>query len=249
MHLPTILLPALDEEGSIPSVLRAIPERYQPGVLVVDGGSRDRTVEVVRELGFEVIPQEGEGLSAAIRTGVKRARSRIIVTLDADGSYRPSDIDRLLEKLDQGYDLVIGCRYADGPPQAGMLSWRRRSTSHDDTWVRGFGNRFFTALSRSLFGVPVHDVLSGYKAFHRSIFESIDVESPGQAFDAEFILKVHRAGFRIGEVGIVEDRRLAGEPKLNAFVDGARILRVIGQELRRRPPARGLAKGLLHPHA
>lgn len=241
--LPTILIPALNEAECLARVLPRVPEHLAAGVLVVDGGSTDDTPEVVRGLGFRVIPQQGRGLGRAIVTGLRSTASDVVVVVDADGSHDVRDIPRMLAKLAEGYDLVIACRYADGPKDAGMLSPRRRSTSEDDTPVRELGNRLFTALCRLLFRVPVHDVLNGFKAFRRSILDSFHIERAGQDYDVELLLKAHRHGFRIAEVPIVESRRISGESKLSAPYHGTLILWVILRQLFAGRPARALPPG------
>jgi glycosyltransferase involved in cell wall biosynthesis len=225
--LPAILLPALDEARCIGAVLAAIPKRLAPGVLVVDGGSTDGTPDVVRSLGFPVMRQEGRGLGRAVATGLENTHSDIVVVLDADGSHDPGDIPRLLSKLEEGFDLVVASRYSEGPADAGMLSLRRRSTSRDDTPVRAFGNRIFTSLCRSLHGVPIHDVLNGFKAFRRSILGVVSLDRSDQDHDVELVIQAARAGLRLSEVPIVEHRRIAGRSKVRALYHGALILGVI----------------------
>lgn len=228
--IPTILIPALNEAECLAKILPRVPEHLVPGVLVVDGGSTDGTPDVVRNLGFRVIPQEGKGLGRAIVTGIRATASEVLVVIDADGSHDVRDIPRILAKLDEGYDLVLASRYMDGPEDAGMFSPRRKSTSYDDTPIRELGNRSFTALCRFLHGVPVHDVLNGFKAFRRSILDSFEIETLGQEYDVEMLLKARKRGFRIGEIPIVEDARIAGDSKLSVPYHGALILWVILRE-------------------
>ena len=230
-EFPTILIPALNEAECLARVLPLVPEHLLPGVLVVDGGSTDGTPDVVRRLGCRVIPQEGRGLGRAIVTGLRATTGDVVVVIDADGSHDVRDIPRLLAKLAEGYDLVLASRYMDGPEDAGMFSPRRRSTSDDDTPIRELGNRSFTGLCRLLHRVPVHDVLNGFKAFRRAILDTFEIETEGQEYDVEMLIKAQKRGFRIGEVPIVESRRIAGESKLSVPIHGALILWVILREL------------------
>jgi glycosyltransferase involved in cell wall biosynthesis len=225
----TILLPTLNEAECIGPVLEAVPPEFRAGVLVIDGGSTDGTVEIVRRLGFPVIEQEGRGLGRAIATGIARTTGSVILAIDSDGAHEMSEIPRMVAKLDEGYDFVLGSRY-NGPPEAGMWSPRRRSTSADDTPLHAFGNRFFTWLCRLLFSVPVHDVLMGFKAFRREVFDTVRIDAAEQDYDVEVLLRAHKAGFRIGELPTVEHRRIGGASKLRAGYHGLLILRVIARE-------------------
>ena len=114
-----------------------------------------------------------------------------------------------------------------------MWSPRRRSTSADDTLLHAFGNRFFTWLCRLLFRVPVHDVLMGYKAFRREVFDAVTIDAAEQDYDVEVLLRAHKAGFRVTELPTVEHRRIGGASKLHAGYHGLLILRVMARELLR----------------
>ena len=128
----SLIIPTLNEAGSIEAVLKEIPRDVVDEVLIVDGASTDGTPEIVRRLGDRVIQQEGRGYGAAIRTGFKHVRGEIIVLADADGSYNLDDIRRLVQRVQDGADLALGSRYL---PESG---------SEDDTLVRYVGNKAFT---------------------------------------------------------------------------------------------------------
>lgn len=225
----TIVIPTLNEARTIELVLASI--RAAPGrdILVVDGGSTDGTVEIVRRLGVPIVRQEGVGLGKAIVTAVQRSRGAIVVTLDADGAHSGTHVERVLAGIDHGYDLVLASRMAGAPDGAGMFSPRRRSTAPQSV-VREVGNRLFTFVCRTLFGVPVHDVLNGCKAFRREVFESLSLEGAGQEHDVELLIKAHCAGYRVGEVAIDQGPRLGGVSKLSAFRHGFVIASVIVRE-------------------
>jgi glycosyltransferase involved in cell wall biosynthesis len=226
----TILIPTLNEAGTVGDVLRSIPDDYSGAVLIVDGGSTDATVPIARGLGFPVIQQRGRGLGDAIMTGVHSSDARVFVTLDADGAHTGEHVVQLLEVLERGYDLVVASRMSDAPEDAGTFSRRRQSTEPAG-FVRNIGNRLFTSLCRGIFGLPLHDVLNGCKAFRREVFLEADLNQTGQAHDLELALKAHRAGFRIADVAIHQGPRLAGASKLHAFHDGRTILGVILSEV------------------
>lgn len=239
-HSLSILIPALNEAGTIAQVLRTFPPEYAPSVVVVDGGSTDGTAEIARQLGFRVIQQEGTGLGNAIETGVRETTGEIIVTLDADGAHTWTHVTQLLAKLHEGYDFVVASRLTDAPDDVGTFSFRRRSTEPRG-FVRDFGNRLFTACCRSLFGVGLHDVLNGCKAIRRQVFLAAGLERRGQEHDIELVLKAHRNGARLAEVPIEQAPRLAGVSKLTALGDGVAVLSVIANECVQRVAGRAAA--------
>lgn len=215
----SLIIPTLNEIGSIERVLREVPRDVVDEILVVDGHSTDGTAELVTRLGYEVIEQEGTGYGAAIATGLKRARGNAVVLVDGDGSYNLADIPRLVQRLMEGADVVLGSRYL---PESG---------SEDDTIIRYVGNKIFTYLLCKIHGVASSDCLFFYAAIRREVFESILVESTGFGYIVEFLIKAHWAGFKFAEIPSAERRRAAGKSKVNALYDGLRILAVILREV------------------
>src|SRR5262245_39132813 len=133
-----ILIPALDEEASLPAVLAAIPPSIAPRVIVVDNGSSDRTAEVARMAGATVVEEPRRGYGAACLAGIAALREQapeIVTFLDADGSADPAELPRMLEPVVSGRaDLVIGSRVT-GATEPGDL-----------TSVQRFGNALATRL-------------------------------------------------------------------------------------------------------
>ena len=119
------------------------------------------------------------------------------------------------EKIKEGYDIGWGSRYL-----------QNRKTA-DDTWLRYFGNQFFTFLARTLYGIKVTDILYVFAAFKKVIFEKIKLESASFELCVELPVKAHRAGFKFGEVSCFERKRWAGKTKVNDLFDGWKILLAI----------------------
>ena len=207
----TVIIPTLNEIDCIESVLKELAQTDVDEILVVDGHSDDGTTELVKELGFRAIMQEGEGYGNAVRTGIEKADGDIIISMDADGSYDPKDIPNLLKCIENGCDVAFASRYL---PESG---------SHDDTVIRYVGNRVFTFLLNKIHGVNISDSLFLYIAAKKEVFESLNLGSSGFEYCIEFPIKAHNAGFRYMEVPSIERERIAGRSKVNAFVDGLRI--------------------------
>ncbi len=211
----TLLIPARNEADCIGTVLADVDPAVVDEVIVVDGHSTDGTPELVREMGFTVIPQEGLGYGLAVRTGVRHASGDVITMVDADGSYRLEDLPLLLQCLEGGFDIAYGSRYLPG------------SGSADDTPIRYAGNMIFTKLLRLLHGVKISDSLFLYVAARKEVFEALPMTSTGFDYCVEFPIRAHKMGFSYTEVPSFEKARVAGDSKVNAWSDGLVILRTM----------------------
>ena len=208
----TVQIAALNEGKSIPQVLKNISREGIDEVLVVDGHSTDNTVEIAKSFGCRVLVQPGKGFGDAHMHGFKNATGDIIVVMDADYSQDPKDIPRLLAKLNEGYDVAMGSRYMPG------------AKTEEETPVRFIGNKMFTFLTNLVHGMKTSDCLYFFIATRKEVLNSLDLKSKGFAFCVEALVKMHKAGYKIGEVPCVEHKRFADESRVNAFTDGLRIL-------------------------
>jgi len=211
----SLIIPTLNEVDCIKGLLRLIPKGAVDEILIVDGHSTDGTVELVRELGYPLVFQERKGFGEALMTGIKRTSGDVLVFLTADNSQNPADIPRLLEKIKEGYDFVVASRFLKG------------SGSEDNTLIRYLGNKFFTFLANLLYGSKFSDILYFLLASKREVFNSLKLESDGFEFCIELPVKVHGAGFKIGEIPSFERKRTSGETKVRTFKDGFKILKAI----------------------
>ncbi len=234
----SVIVPTLNEIRSIETVLKSISQENVDEILVVDGHSTDGTIDLVEKLGYRLLSQEGHGLGNAIQTGINNTKGDVIVIVDADGSHDSRDIARLAAKIQQGYDVVVGSRYISGPSirgfAIGTLFPRSQSSSYDDTLIREIGNRLFTFLCRKIYHLQIHDTLMGFKAFRRHIFNKIKLNECGQEFDVEILIKAKKAGFKIGEVPVIEHKRVYGKSKLSVPYHGFKVLQVIIKEIFRK---------------
>lgn len=212
----TLLIPTKNEDKNLPHVLSRIPSVIDE-VLLVDGFSTDRTMEVAKELrpDIRLLTQDGKGKGNAIKCGVTHATGDIVVMIDADASMDPEEIPIFIEPLLNGYDFVKGSRFLPNGGTADMEAHRK------------FGNRIFTFLVNKLFGSKYTDLCYGYNAFWRDAIQSIEITSDGFEIETELNIKVIKAGLRVTEVPSYEELRLNGESNLRSFQDGMRILRTI----------------------
>ena len=224
MSRPTItaVIPTLNEEGNLPHVLPRIP-RAVDEVILVDGHSTDRTVEVARELlpDIKVVMQEGKGKGAALRTAFAAATGDIIVMLDADGSTAPEEIPAFVHALMAGADFAKGSRFLHGGGTSDMPFHRR------------MGNKSFVRMVRWLYGGQYTDLCYGYNAFWRRVLPYLDLDGDGFEIETMMNIRALRSGLRIVEVPSFEDRRVIGVGRLRTVPDGWRVLRTIWSERRR----------------
>ncbi len=224
----TVVIPTLNEADNLPHVISRIPESVDE-VVIVDGLSTDRTVEVARRLlpDCVVILEERPGKGVALRSGFERATSDIVVMLDADGSTDPREIPAFVGMLVSGTDFVKGSRFIQGGGTADMERHRK------------LGNRALTILVNIAFGGRFSDLCYGYIAMWRDTLPAMDLGADGFEIETLMGIRALRADLEIAEVPSFECRRIHGTSNLRAIRDGFRILRTIIRERLRpfRPPA------------
>jgi glycosyltransferase involved in cell wall biosynthesis len=198
-----ILIPAFNEEIRIASVIERI-RRYFPEteVLVIDDGSTDRTRGEASRSGAEVISHPFNlGYGTALQTGYKYALARghdRLVQMDGDGQHDPACIGDLLAPIEMGEaDIVIGSRFLK---HSGMSS---DYPSFRAPLVRRLGMAFFRTVTSLIIGQKVTDSTSGYQAMNRRVLEWVSGDKfPFDYPDADVIIMLYRAGFRIKEVPV-----------------------------------------------
>ncbi len=220
-----IVIPALNEEKSIGEVIERFKKIGYTNILVVDGHSTDRTREIAREKGAEVIIQSGKGKGQAIMEAFKLVDDDIIVLIDADATYLPEEVEKLIEPIKKGIaDHVVGNRFANYEKGA-------------FTRMNLIGNRILNFFFRVLYGVDLHDILSGYRALTKEVYKSVNLEKTGFEVETELTVETISKGFRILEVPISYKKR-AGKTKLHPLKDGYRIFSTIYGLLSRYSPSR-----------
>ncbi|MEE8583242.1 MAG: glycosyltransferase family 2 protein [Acidobacteriota bacterium] len=203
----SIVVPFYNEKGSLSQLYAELVRELElrtPDfeILFVDDGSSDGSVEVLESL------QRGDGRirvvrfrrnfgkSAALSAGFRHCRGEVIITLDADLQDRPHEIRKLLDRLEEGYDLVSGWRY------------RRR-----DPWGKRLASFIFNKVTALMTGLNIHDINCGLKAYRRQVIEEIRVY--GEMHRYIPVLASYR-GFRVGEVEVEHSPRRHGRSKYGA---------------------------------
>ena len=206
-HSITVIIPCLNEEQGVESVLRAMPD-FVDEVIVVDNNSTDRTSEVASSLGAKVIREDVRGYGRSYKRGFTMATGDLIITLDGDHSYPVDALSYLIEAFRHlDVDFLNASRF---PVE----------DSHAMSLKNKFGNLLLSMAMSVLFLRWVRDSQSGMWVFRRSILKEMKLESDGMAFSEEIKVEALRSPrIRFREISIQYSSRL-GETKLNAWRDG-----------------------------
>ena len=217
----SIVIPCLNEENSIGIVVekakRAIEMMGVSGeVIVADNGSTDRSVEIALSKGARVVHVPQKGYGNALRGGIEAARGRIIVIGDADDSYDFLEAPKLVAKIKEGYDLVVGSRFK-GRILPGAMPWTSK-----------IGNPIMTFTLNLLFKVNTSDSQSGMRAFTKEAYRKMQLQATGMEFASEMLIKAGKAKLKIAEVPITlhPDKR-GRPPHLRPIRDGWRHLKLM----------------------
>jgi glycosyltransferase involved in cell wall biosynthesis len=216
-----LIVAALNEEQGIGLTLTEFLDNLNySNVLVIDGHSKDRTVEIAKNLGAEIAFQNGFGKGNAIAKALEQIdwSAKYVVLTDADHTYPPEYIPKMIEILERN-------------PQVGMVCGNRFNGDIDPKAVRGFfyfGNKLLAFTHNLLNGISMHDPLTGLRVIRTEILRDWAIKSQGFDIEVELNSRVEKKGYKIVEVPITYRQRL-GEKKLKAK-HGATILKRILQE-------------------
>ena len=204
----SIIIPAFNEEESIRFVLERIPDKSNYEIIVVDDGSKDRTVAIAEACGVRVIHEPRRGYGRACVTGVENANGAIVVFLDADGADDPRQIPDLIAPFSEGnLDMVLGSRLA-GEIQQGAMPWHQY-----------FGNWLSAGLFRLLYNLKITD-LSPFRAVNRSKLISLELEEMTYGLPTEMIAKAARQNWQIKEIPVNYFPRYGGKSKISGTLKG-----------------------------
>ncbi|HBW46982.1 TPA: glycosyltransferase family 2 protein [bacterium] len=211
----TIVIPALNEGETIAEVIEGV-KPFGDEVIVLDGGSRDRTVENARNAGARAVYDGGGGKGVAIRKAAFEAKYEIIVFIDADGSHEPRDIPKLVEliRIDSA-DIVIASRLRGGS-----------SELHGgfDEFLRLTGSAFITACINKKFKVRISDSQNGFRAVRKDLLLRMKLRSNSTTIEQEMLAKALKLGARVAEIPSHEYSRKAGKSHIDPIFDAPKYL-------------------------
>jgi glycosyltransferase involved in cell wall biosynthesis len=209
----SVILPARDEAASLARILPDLRARFPAAeIIVVDDGSTDTTVAICEGAGVRVISHRYSlGNGAAIKTGARAAGGDVLVFMDADSQHRPGDVQRLLDALDEGYDMAVGAR--GGAGQASI--------------ARHLGNSVYNRFASWMVNQRIDDLTSGFRAVRAEKFREFLYLLPnGFSYPTTITMCFFRSGYSVRYVPVEVDKRI-GQSHLRPLQDGVRFLLII----------------------
>lgn len=225
----SIVLPCLNEEKAIYFCLDEIKKTIQnhnikAEIIIVDNNSTDNSAKIINNykknnpsLEIILVEEKTRGYGSAYQKGFSVVLGKYVFMSDLDGTYNFNDIPKFIEKLNEGYDFVIGNRFNDNnPKKLGSMPWLHRY----------LGNPILSWLVRLFFKVKIKDIHCGARAIKKESLEKLGVSTCGMEFASEMIIKATKKNLHITEIPIEYNERI-GVSKLETFRDGWKHLRFI----------------------
>ncbi len=217
----TLIIPTLNEITGMKVIMPRVKKEWYDQLIIIDGGSKDGTIEYSKEQGYPVFIQKKRGMRNAYAEILPYIEGDIVVTFSPDGNSIPELIPALIDKMKEGYDMVIVSRYLSGAKSA------------DDDIVTRFGNWLFTNTVNFLHGAHYTDAMVIYRAFKTNLIYSLGLDKEESYSTPEKIFKTNiswepllsvraaKRKLKIGEIPGDEPPRIGGERKLQVLKWGA----------------------------
>ncbi|MBU0761815.1 MAG: glycosyltransferase family 2 protein, partial [Candidatus Altiarchaeota archaeon] len=188
----SIVIPTLNEEENLAIVLDSLNE-YIDEIIIVDGHSQDKTVEIAGKKGCKIL-YDDKGKGSALIKGMNEANGDIVIIMDADCSHIPNELIFLIAGIDAGYDICMGSRFIQG------------GGSDDMSLIRKIGNGFFVFLVNLFWSMNYSDLCYGYRSFRKDIIKSLKLTEVGFGIETEISIKAAKGGLKIVEVPSYEKK-------------------------------------------
>ena len=213
-----IIILTLNEIEGVRTLLPSIQKEWADEIVVIDGGSRDGTIEECKKMGFEVVIQKNKGHGGAILTGVEYTKSDYILIWSPDGNHEPEEIPKLIEKIKQGYDQVLISRFGKG------------SINEDAGYFAGFGNKMFAFLTNVFFGGKWTDSLNESRIISRKAMMDLRFDALKMNSTQQMSIRGSKLNQKICEIVGNEGERIGGERKMSPIPVGALLSKSIIKE-------------------
>lgn len=217
----TLLIPTLNEITGMKVIMPQIDRRWVDQIIILDGGSTDGTVEWARQHGYFVHVQREPGIRQGYNEVLPQITSDVVLTFSPDGNSIPEVIPKLLDKINEGYDMVIASRYLG------------EARSEDDDWLTALGNWLFTKTVNLLHGGHYTDVMVIFRAYKKQLVFDLELDrdrwhaTPERLFGCRISwepmlsARAARRKLKVAEIPGDEPPRVGGERKLQIWRWGA----------------------------
>lgn len=203
-----MIIPALNEAGSIGPLLAEAPVGLLHEMIVVDNGSTDGTAAVAQAAGALVVTEARRGYGFACAAGLHAATGDLLVFMDGDGSFAPAEITSLVDPVRAGVaDLVLGSRMLGGMAPGAMPAHQR------------FGNRLVARVLHTIYGLSLTD-LGPFRAIRRDLLLGLKMQERTYGWPVEMMVKAARQKLRIVETPVTYRHRSAGKSKVGGTLRG-----------------------------
>jgi glycosyltransferase involved in cell wall biosynthesis len=193
----TLFIPIRNEIDGLKAIMPRINSEWCDEILIIDGSSTDGSKEFLLEMGYCVVDQRSRGVKGAFWEGFELATSDVIIPFSPDGNSIPEDIPKLIEKIREGYSIVIASRYKGG------------IRSKDDTFASRLANKAFTSLINMLFVARYSDCLNMYRAFYKEHLYELGIDKhKNEHSEIMLLTRGSRYGLSITEIASPEPSRI-----------------------------------------
>ncbi len=227
----TLLIPTLNEAVGMRTVMPKVKKEWVDQILVVDGKSKDDTVAIAREMGYDVVIQITPGIRGAYMDALPHIKGDVILTFSPDGNSIPELIPVCIAKYKEGYDMVIVSRYAQG------------AKSYDDDAVTSFGNKLFTTTINILHRAKYTDAMVIYRIYNKKLITELDLDKDASySFEEKLFrtkiswepllsIRAAKRKLKVADIPGDEPVREGGERKLQVLKWGAAYMFEVWREL------------------
>ncbi len=207
----TLIIPAKDEAESLPEVLKELKD-FKCNIIVILEETDKVTIESIKNFKCKIVFQSGNGYGNALIDGINNVETEYLCIFNADGSFKPTDLSKMLKICENNNDFVFASRYM------------KEGGSDDDTTLTKIGNFMFSLIGNMFFSLKLSDILYTYLLGKTDAFKKLNLKSNDFRLCVEIPIKAKKLKMKMIDTPSFERKRLGGEKKVKEFRDGFKIL-------------------------